>query len=300
MASFRIVTLGDSIPWGQGLLEGEKYDAMVRDALGPTHPEGVSLERLAHSGAVIGAFGASGSPQPGEVPSSRPTIIEQCDAFSNSPEAVDLVLMDGGINDVGVATILNPLALIPSLAARTNRACYDGMLVLLQKVRVKFSKPSCRILVTGYYTIVSPRSDPLGVIKLLSMHGIAIPEFVDVEDDFIGPVIDRCEQFFADSTARLQQAIADANDARIRFVATGFTDDNAIFVPDTSLLWGLDLGSNLGPQDPVADQRRPLCDVAHSGPLQLPAREQCYRASAGHPNVAGAIRFKDQVMAALA
>jgi hypothetical protein len=49
MASFRIVTLGDSIPWGQGLLEGEKYDAMVRDALGPTHPEGVSLERLAHS-----------------------------------------------------------------------------------------------------------------------------------------------------------------------------------------------------------------------------------------------------------
>jgi hypothetical protein len=27
--------------------------------------------------------------------------------------------------------------------------------------------------------------------------------------------------------------------------------------------------------------------------------QQCYRASAGHPNVAGALRFKNQLMAAL-
>lgn len=299
MAAFRIVTLGDSIPWGQGLLEPEKYDVMVKEALASNHPEGVSLERRAHSGAVIGAFGATGVPQSGEVPGSRPTIIEQCDTFANSPETVDLVLLDGGINDVGVATILNPLALIPSLASRTKRACHDAMLVLLKNVSAKFSKLSCRILVTGYYTIVSEQSDPLGVQRLLGVHGIGVPSFVNAADEFLDPVIHRCEQFFADSTAELQRAVADAGDARIHFVPTGFTDDNAIFVPRTSLLWGLDLDDGLSPEDPVASERRPLCDRAHAGPLETLAREQCYRASAGHPNIDGAKQFKAQIMASL-
>ena len=72
------------------------------------------------------------------------------------------MLLDGGINDVGVASILNPLALIPSLDARVVHACHDGMLVLLKKVIAKFSKPACRILVTGYYSALSARSDPAG------------------------------------------------------------------------------------------------------------------------------------------
>src|SRR5204862_3113181 len=131
------------------------YDVMVKEALASNHPEGVSLERRAHSGAVIGAFGATGVPQSGEVPGSRPTIIEQCDTFANSPETVDLVLLDGGINDVGVATILNPLALFPSLASRVHSACHDAMLTLLRKVSAKFTKPSCNTLVTDYYLILS-------------------------------------------------------------------------------------------------------------------------------------------------
>ena len=69
------------------------------------------------------------------------------------------MLLDGGINDVGVASILNPLALIPSLDARVVHACHDGM---LKKVIAKFSKPACRILVTGYYSALSARSDPAG------------------------------------------------------------------------------------------------------------------------------------------
>jgi len=95
--AFRIVTFGDSIPWGQGLLEDEKYDSLIKQALLPSHPEGITIERLAHSDAVIGAFGATGTSESGEVPGSRPSIIEQCDAFVNDPETVDLVLLDGGI-----------------------------------------------------------------------------------------------------------------------------------------------------------------------------------------------------------
>lgn len=90
-------------------------DRMLAAELESYHPGGVTLEGVAHSGAAIGAFGAAGIPCPGEVPCSRLTILEQCDQFTNSPETVDLVLLDGGINDVGVATIL-----IPSLSSQLS------------------------------------------------------------------------------------------------------------------------------------------------------------------------------------
>lgn len=297
--TFRIVSMGDSIIWGQGLPANEKFETLVQQALLPKYPGGVTLESLAHSGAVIGASGASGTPQAGEVPAARLSVIEQCDGYASSPDTVDLVLMDGGINDVGVASILNPFALIPPLDARVIHACHDGMLALLKKVIAKFTKPTCKILVTGYYSILSPKSDPLGVTRLLSLFGIAVPAFLDRDLDFINPVLSRCEAFFKDSTQQLARAIADARDPRIIFVPSGFTDDNSVFVPGTSLLWGLDLDDDLSPQDPVAATRHPLCDAAHPAPLQIPERELCYRASVGHPNVQGAVQFSKQILAAL-
>jgi lysophospholipase L1-like esterase len=291
--NFRIVTIGDSVIWGQGLLPAEKFSTLVQQALAPRFPDGVTLENLAHSGAVIGAGGAAGAPQVGEVPASRLSIIEQCDSYANSPDTVDLVLMNGGINDVGVATILNPF--VPALEAKIAQACHASMFTLLQKVIAKFNKPACKILVTGYYPIFSAKSDPLGIIKALSLFGIAIPPFVDRDLDFINPIFNRCEVFFNDSNQQLQFAIADTHDPRVAFVPSGFTDDNAVFVPGTSLLWGLNLTDDLDPLDPVAAQRRPLCNLAHP-PIEVLEREQCYRASAGHPNVQGAAQFSRQIL----
>jgi lysophospholipase L1-like esterase len=297
--NFRIVSIGDSVVWGQGLLSNQKFDFLVQQALLPRYPGGVTLESLAHSGAVIGATGASGAPQPGEVPAARLSILEQCGQYANSPGTVDLVLMNGGINDVGVASILNPFSLIPTLDARVKHACHDGMLALLRAVAAKFSNPAGRILVTGYYPILSARSDPAGVTKLLGLFGIAVPDFLDEVADFVNPVLGRCQAFFEDSTECLSQAIAEAGDPRIAFVPSGFTDANSVFVPGTSLLWGIGLDDDLSPQDPAAAARRPLCDIAHPGGSQVLARELCYRASAGHPNVQGAAQYSRQILAAL-
>jgi len=265
-SSFRIVCMGDSIVWGQGLIPNEKFDWLVREALLPKVPDGVTIENLAHSGAVIGATGASGTPQPGEVPAPRPSIIEQCDGYANSPETVDLVLLDGGINDVGVAFMLNPFALIPPLDFRIKHACFDGMLTLLKKVTAKFTKPSCRILVLGYYAVVSARSDPAGVTRLLGLFGIAIPDFMEVAADFANPVLVRCQVFLDDSTARLKKAIEAAGDRRVSFVPSGFTDANSAFVHGTSFLWGLDLDDGL--------TRQPRRGV-HRAMRQIPGRHKC-------------------------
>jgi hypothetical protein len=125
----RIVSLGDSIVWGQGLSEADKLDVLVRDALADANP-GITLQRLAHSGAVIGVNPVEGSPADGEVPMPQPTIIQQCDSFNDSPVTVDLVLLDGGINDVDVRTILNPFVPLPILIAKARNFCHASMLVL--------------------------------------------------------------------------------------------------------------------------------------------------------------------------
>src|SRR5262245_59192150 len=53
--SIRMVILGDSIMWGQGLLEKDKHHALVADMLRSCH-DGLSVSRIvfAHSAAHIG------------------------------------------------------------------------------------------------------------------------------------------------------------------------------------------------------------------------------------------------------
>ena len=292
--AFRMITLGDSVTWGQGLPEDEKFDRLVQEALKPLHPEGVTLERLAHSGAIIGP-GSGRTATGGEAPVSSPTVLEQL-AQVPSPGTADLVILTGGINDVGIAKILNPLSLIPSLRRRVEEACHDSMLSLLGAARAKFRKPECRIVVTGYYTILSDKSRPLQIPDLLALQGMSVSEFVD-ESVFFDLLSDRCEEFFTRSDAALRAAVADAGDARITFVSSGFTDENAVFVPGTSLLWGLT--EDLEPEDPVAGPRRLQCDLTFNQVGDLLRREQCYRASAGHPNVQGAIQYAAKICAGL-
>jgi lysophospholipase L1-like esterase len=286
----RIASLGDSVPWGQGLLENDKYDVFLATKFGAT------LHRTAHSGATIGATLIEGGPADGEVPVALPTIHDQCVNFADSPETIDLVLLNGGLNDVDFRTILNPLVPAPILSALTHKFCHDAMLGLLQTVAARFSNPAARIIVTGYYPIISDQSDPPCVLGFLGIHGIAPPPFVE-KNFVIEAVIDRCRQFFQESTADLRRAVADAGDARIAYVDAGFTDANSVFAPK-ALLWGLAVDLDLSPVDEVADQRHKSCDAAFNE-FQVLEREQCYRASAGHPNVDGARQFANQILAAL-
>jgi hypothetical protein len=62
------------------------------------------------------------------------------------------------------------------------------MLLLLKKLRPKFTKSTYKIVVTGYYPIVSRLSNPLGVHKLLGLFGIRAPEFLTDPDILPEPV----------------------------------------------------------------------------------------------------------------
>ena len=290
----RMVVLGDSVPWGQGLLEEHKYHTQVQAALGSSGQ--VSKEVVAHSGATIGIGTRRTGQAEGEVPVSYPTIVQQCDGYTNEPDQVDLVLLNGGINDIDIRTILNPFTDTGDLSDDVEHHCYLDMKSLLAKVLDRFTR--AKIVLTGYYPIFSGKSNPLRIFPFLDIHGIGFPSHF-----YAGPIFDKIVslsiQFWKESDEQLARAATESNGGaagRVTFVPLPFTEDNSVFAGNP---WLFGLTSELEAQDEVAGPRERFCDVYYDDPLDFVSREQCYRASAGHPNVAGAKQIADAILAVL-
>lgn len=114
-----------------------------------------------------------------EVPRGGLTILQQLDRlpydyFGHDPPAdrdlrkaadraydrvedVDLVLLDGGINDVGTTTVVKPWTDSRDLDILTRRYCYDHLKYLIRRTGRKF--PTALIVVTGYFPFLSDESD---------------------------------------------------------------------------------------------------------------------------------------------
>src|SRR5262249_46607965 len=152
-------------------------------------------------------------PQPGEVPHPYPTILQQVNGFSDAPETVDLVLITGGINDVDVRFILNPLTDPQELATLTHLYCHDHLLLLLQNTVPRCPNPV--IIVTSYFPILSAQSDPDLLHVFLQTHFINIPTLPELEETFMQPprevifdkVVTLATTFWQTSTAAMQAAV---------------------------------------------------------------------------------------------
>lgn len=301
---YRMLILGDSIAWGQGLLEQNKYHTLVAQHL-PLGPGNLPPEKtvLAHSGATIGVGVQTVEPAAnGEVPTAYPTILEQVTQFNDSPESVDLILMNGGINDVDIRDILDPLTDSSHLKDWIEMHCHVHMKTLLDQVVAKFSSVTARIVVTGYYPILSKLSDPDFFEAFLKVAGVA---WLDILGDaFEDPIKDKiaknCGIFSDLSTAALQRAVNEANNSpagngRILFVNAGFGPDNSAMTRN-AWLFGIANDLDFSPQDEVIDARHNSCDRDETDILQ---RWVCYRASAGHPNKLGAAQYANQILVSL-
>ena len=109
---FEMLVLGDSVVWGQGLSEEKKFYTQVKHAIERELAGNRKVRQLveAHSGAVIAPKKPKVCPTaPGEVPLTTPTLFSQVDtalskyaSFGVNREDIDLVLLDGCINDVQV------------------------------------------------------------------------------------------------------------------------------------------------------------------------------------------------------
>jgi GDSL-like Lipase/Acylhydrolase family len=332
--TFNMLVLGDSIMWGQGLDDESKFSRKIEHWLEQRLGRTVRRDVFAHSGARIArdAQGDAHPPLPGEVPDWYPSIPHQIELANTwlaghpitdaehaepfRPDNIHLVLIDGGINDVHVddiltvdPTIADPVAWVRKL---THEWCAPQMQPLLETVLKTY--PNARVVVSGYYPIVSDLTDIAELGKLLDMFGLLgglLDRAVDsalrqrlasqsraFHETYVseirsvvervsshGPVLGGLAR--VGKSSRVVAPMPRLRGARCIFVDVAFQPEHSFGAPNT-MLYGVNA------HDPAAASRATECQHAGQG-----SNPKCYWASAGHPNPAGATRYTDAIERAL-
>jgi hypothetical protein len=191
--ALRVAAFGDSLMWGQGLRRAERFTALITTALRAEVGRGVTLVwDRSRSGAEIRATGdqrvtfvdtyphlfpngrgqdrfvAGTDDTPatglyGELPSRFPTVRGQVRILPIAEgRRVDIALVDGGINDINVEDIVNPLVhqgkWIEWYEGLIRKTAYDVVLMLLSDVRKKC--PNAVVLYFGAFLPISYVSNP--------------------------------------------------------------------------------------------------------------------------------------------
>ncbi|HSP62351.1 MAG TPA: SGNH/GDSL hydrolase family protein [Pyrinomonadaceae bacterium] len=329
-----LLVLGDSIMWGQGLNEQHKAWYQVKTWLKENTNRDVREHVEAHSGAVVGVNDASPwnySPPDGEISSAVPTVNHELDRALKSyanPSQVDLVLVDGCINDVDIRNLLNAANSSDDVKRMATEKCGLPMQALLR--RVAYSFPSAHVIVTGYFPIVSENTP-----NSLLMKGMARMFYQPGPKPAKLKQRDLRENLIAVSRAWYQSSNAALGDAvdkvradlatkgsrqRIMFVEIPFPPEYSFNAPETRL-WGfnasflrkllavLTLGRvTLKTNDEQRHQRVASCNEQYKRPAgetssQRGTRQMrrmlCWYASLGHPNRKGAAIYADAIVAKL-
>lgn len=325
---FEMLVLGDSVMWGQGLKEEEKFYTKVKEALeGEIVCRRVSLRVLAHSEATILPKHKFCPDAPGEVPARRPTINAEIElavrdyAGAGVPrESVGLVVVDGGINDVRVARIINFLTPDDRIVSLARKFCGEAMRDMLDTILRTF--PNAVVVVPGYFPILSEQTDPNTVRDLIAAffgldEGAKLMRRAEAEmvrrgpDWFLKRLAALSTLWYRESDKNLQRAVNEANAAdakrrtgaapnggrpRAHFAPIAFTPDESYGAPNAALwkIVGSAPGGGFRSDDQMFDARQPQCAEYERDPVRLLV---CKAAGAGHPNLRGEAKYTESILA---
>jgi len=292
---FNMLAFGDSIMWGQGLTHDLKFATLVKNWVETKLPgRGVTFQNFAHSGAQIMRDDAQDAAPgwEGEVPAKFPSIHRQLHRARDTiitgqgnPAEIDLVLLNGGINDIGVTSILSPWASSGSVSDLTRDSITSRMNYLLPVATGLF--PNAKFIVPGYFPIITDDSSvPEITLLLAALFGpgaIATPLIRQ-------QLVANCSAFYAESDAGLRNAVAAQN---------GRTPNRCVYAdPGFSAVHGYGASQrylfNIGETDPMVNARKAYCAAAG-----LAFDPTCLSASMGHPNVNGAVKYANAMIGKL-
>jgi len=283
---FEMVVLGDSVTWGSGLPEEDKFWKLVLGWLEARLGRPVHSQVLAHSLAVIAPDSAKDAVPPawGEIRFRHPSITYEAllDPRLNDPgpTAIDLVLVDGGINDLNPVNLLVPWHLPDWVRGQAAEHCGRKMKNLLLSMLDRF--PKARVVVTGYYPIVSGQSSFAGVLAPFLPYRRRLIELSAVwrqaTDEWLGWAVQEANLHASESKPRVLYATA------------AFRPENSYGAPDT-YLWTL--GEAITDGSPVGTRRRSECRRLK------PFDPICPIDMAFHPNRKGARVYADAVIQAV-
>ncbi|HSI87662.1 MAG TPA: twin-arginine translocation signal domain-containing protein [Pyrinomonadaceae bacterium] len=321
---FEMLVIGDSLIWGQGLREEEKSYRILHQYLeSEILRKPINLQVLAHSGAALKltreehqALSRTEIDRTSfhpEINISFPTVMDQLDAavkHYGNVDSVDLVLLSGGVPDIGVINILDPFS---SPDALRNKIRYEVGVRLREVIdRTARSFPRAAIGVVGYYPIITEftpmRTIINDVLEVFNWPGWTKPLLNNQVNRvwlrrYRRRMIDRSEIWMNESTAILRDAVESVNrytGDRIVFVLPPFEERHGYGAPET-LLWQAGEGGMA--QDPRAADRRTACRpelTVLRGATNLRYRTRvCELASIGHPNTAGAAAIAGELKKSL-
>ena len=258
-----------------------------------------------------------------EVNLGLPTINDQIEnalRFYSDPSTVDLVLLSGCGNDVGIQNLLDASS-TGAVDDMTKAKCAQPVEKLLRRITTAF--PTAQVILTGYYPFFSEQTRNDFVLK-----GLARRFFKSQGDDKVRmsskEVFERLKvnsrQWQQASDATLAEAVnrvnAELGRQRVNFVSIEFPAAYSFAAPQTNL-WGfnrspfrvallfLSFGKVLLPSnDDVRKQRTASCNDLYkkAGNETTEQRRNrkalrlfCRYASLGHPNRKGAQLYADSI-----
>ena len=328
---FELLVVGDSLIFGQGLLEKDKIHTHVAEWLrtsAPGGPRDVNLKMKAHSGSTLKfhaedaeAYRKAGRDETffykREVNVSFPSTWKQIEVAAEEYRAAgksgaDLILLSGCITDITVAKVLDPKGDDDLLRRQAKQFCHDDMLdVLNHSVRLH---PRAAIAVVGYFPMVSSQSngkrlfngwlealDTNRFLKWMMNNPIMRKAYFQKVGN---KAMHRSRLWFEESSRQIESAVDDFNRQfdrrRAVFVGSPLTEDNAVEAPNTLLF---KMGKRGISEDPMYAERKADCDAAlpelkRSTGIEFPIRF-CEVAGVGHPNPTGSRKYADAVIAAL-
>lgn len=305
---FYLAALGDSAMWGNGLRESDKFSTLVARQIEQETGQKVIRLVYAVSGAQIVPTEDAGictEPCFGEVPTGVTPITVQAHMMQH-PELMDLILLDGCGNDVGIPAIISPLTDLADLEQTTRDFCETEMIGLLEEVRTL--APQAHIVVTGYFPFVSTESIESGAAELAIVLGVSGEELDEVSDPLVAMATNSAV-FHTVSSESLAVAVATANEMAggepmIAYADPGYGPENAVFASDPwlwqmttnpELLALFDFDLRLFPEDPLLDARMATCREPDVAPELI----SCIYGSVAHPNPAGARAYAEAIIEAL-
>src|SRR5215510_3575980 len=329
--AINLLVLGDSISWGQGLKDEHKAWFLVMKWLEQNTGREVRAQIEAHSGALIGAIAEPGvDPRTnyaldGELSRGQPTINDQIDSalhlFADLSQ-VDLVLVDGCINDLDSRRLLNAANTPDSIRELAQAKCGAPVEALLSRITTLF--PAAHVVITGYYPIITENTandlfmralakrfyspvagEPKLNDKTLRARLIAISrEWYQTSDQMLA------------AAARKIDSQLTSKGQRVIFADPAFQPEHS-FAASKSRLWGFDASAlrkllvvltlgkvQLRTNDERRSQRTALCKTQfkkdeNETPEQKASLEdrlmRCRLAAAGHPNRKGAAMYADAI-----
>jgi hypothetical protein len=325
---FNLLVLGDSIPWGQGLKDEHKAWYLVKTWLENSLDRQVREKMEAHSGAVIGSVGDSaGNPVPpldGEINRGLPSINDQIDSALRAyadPRKVDLVMVDGCINDLDARRLLNAANTSDGIRELAQQKCGPPVESLL--LRIAGSFPNAHVIITGYYPILSEKTSNDFFMRALFKRLYTGSQ--PMKDKQLRERLIEISREWYLATNRMLAAATEKVDAQLAakgsrqralFAEVVFLPEHSFASPQ-SRLWGFDASAirkllviltlgrvTLNTNDERRSQRSASCNEIFRRPAgetseQEIARQNrialCRLAAIGHPNRKGAQMYAEAI-----